>query len=342
MDMSKQKADAAIDDGSEGIPVVPQDDADAIFDRMFDMNMQFGTRDQVKDEATDVVDPDLPKTVAPTETKENRDTPASIPVATDITPTTNAPTDAEINSARYWQSEADKKNNELEKLRVENQKLMETSTSNKEETIAPANQEADELVIEDFPAPPNEPVKPRGFNRLDAQSDGNSDSAQYIEDIEQWRNDMTKYNAIRVQWNYEVQKKKDDYREGKARRLEADRAAHTANTQRTAAITKTLKSQYGADDAQVEDFVKTMSSKESWTLDNLWNVYAIKKGIAVKQASNQVVQPSATFQQQRVAQHAPNPLSLMPGQAEIPVTTEDLVMKRLLSNSNENDPWAKP
>ena len=58
--------------------------------------------------------------------------------------------------------------------------------------------------VEEFPAAPEKPQRPRTFNREEAYSDPNSESARYLDELEGWRDDINEYNSYPIIPNVSV------------------------------------------------------------------------------------------------------------------------------------------
>lgn len=229
------------------------------------------------------------------------------------------------NSFRYWQSVADKRQNELEALR--SQVSSNRPPEPQERTLPDRNPSNGQFVGDAkpnesqgdtrFPDPPSRPTKPRSFSRIEANNDDNSDSARYMEDLDQWRNDVTEYNSLRMQFS-ELQREnqwKAQQEEDTNRRNQQQ--AYQAQQQKMSQIVGTLRDGYQASDDQIKGFISEMSNQKSISVDNLWKLYAINHGIAIEnnpfQSGDQTNnQPSGVFQQTQLAQSVPNPMGVMP------------------------------
>ena len=76
----------------------------------------------------------------------------------------------------YWQSQASKTQNDMAQIQQQNQELQAQMKAMQ------AMQQPAAEPKEEFPAPPERPVKPRGFNREEAYGDPSSESARYLDD----------------------------------------------------------------------------------------------------------------------------------------------------------------
>jgi len=231
---------------------------------------------------------------------------------------------------QYWQSQADK-------LKSENAKLKESMA---QQTQAPVQPQAPvQEQVEEFPAPPEKPQRPRNFSREDAYADPNSESARYLDEHDQWRDNMTEYNALKTQYdNALLQERFDKIEQDKvenAKRAEAYRVQQ----QQTNEVKDYVTGHYGFSQEQANDFVQKMSNPESLTVDNLVKLYQLTESGSVNNQSP--AQPSDSFKQVQNAQQVPSPMGVMPsGQANNDGRSlEDKIMDTMVGNFNNKNPW---
>ena len=91
---------------------------------------------------------------------------------------------------QYWQSQADKYKNELNSMKNQQPPVAQPQ--------APV--QSTEKSVEEFPAAPAKPQRPRVFNREEAYSDPSSESARYLDELEGWRDDINEYNSLKSQY----------------------------------------------------------------------------------------------------------------------------------------------
>ena len=249
---------------------------------------------------------------------------------------------------QYWQSQADKAKNENVRLR---QTLASQSQQNVANQRQPQPQQAQQPVaqeapIEEFPAPPEKPSKPAGFSREEAFTDPSSQSAQYIESVEQWRDDMTEYGQIKSQYDSAVQQERLDSIE-RERVQNIQRAqAYQVKKNQAREIIDYVQGNHGMSQDEAVDFMKTMSDPSSISTDNLVQLYRMQKG-GVSQPTNtqptntQPVAPSQNFQQVQRAQQVPSPMGVMPsGQTNVDgKSMEDKIMDTIIGDFNDKNPW---
>ena len=231
---------------------------------------------------------------------------------------------------QYWQSQADK-------LKSENAKLKESMA---QQTQAPVKPQANvQEQVEEFPAPPEKPQRPRNFSREDAYADPNSESARYLDDHDQWRDNMTEYNALKTQYdNAVLQERFDKIEQEKvdnAKRAEAYRVQQ----QQTNEVKDYVTGHYGFSQEQANDFVQKMSNPESLTVDNLVKLYQLTESGSINNQSP--TQPSDSFKQVQNAQQVPSPMGVMPsGNANNDGRSlEDKIMDTMVGNFNNKNPW---
>ena len=218
---------------------------------------------------------------------------------------------------QYWQSQADKYKNELEQLKT---KAPEPIAQQPVETQAP---------VEEFPAAPEKPQRPRAFNREEAYSDPSSESARYLDDLESWRDDVSEYNSLKSQYQTAiVEEKLNKMEQDKVEEAKRQQAAQQKSAQE-AEVKSHVMGHYGMSDGEANDFMSKMSDPNSITIDNLVQLYRMQSGGGTTTAAP--AKPSETFTQTKNAQQVPSPMGVMPsGQ-----TNSD----SKVGNFNNKNPW---
>jgi DNA mismatch repair ATPase MutL len=250
----------------------------------------------------------------------------------DTTPVT---TDNDQVRYQYWQSEADKRENELSKVRATNELLTQQLTSFVSNTQQPQQQQQPEEQVEEFPPPPNKPDKPRTYNREEAYTDSSSESARYLDDIESWRDDMDEYNSLQAEYqSAKMSADREEYQRAR-QRDDALRQQASENDQRMGQLKTHLRQKYNASDTEFDEFVQIMSNPESLTPDNLWRLYQMDRGVQTNVPSAPAA-PSAAFEQTRRAQSVPSPMGVLPSQ-NVQVSdrsVEDKLMDSIIEDQN--------
>ena len=107
-------------------------------------------------------------------------------------------------------------------------------------------------------------------------------------------------------------------------------------------VTSVLKEQHGMNEGEAQDFLKTMGSPDSLTMDNLVQLYKLQHGgsqTSTPQGQTNA-QPSADFQQVQNAQQVPSPMGVLPSSGnQDSRNTEDQVMDSMIADLNKQNPW---
>lgn len=248
---------------------------------------------------------------------------------------------------QYWQSQAQKAQNELQQVQQQwgptinaiqqNPQIlgnMQTAHSGLPATEEPAQE------TEEFPEPPERPTKPRGYSRTDALEDPQSDSAQYMDDLDEWRDSMDEYNSLRADYNAAVVNERLEAMEAeKQRNIQNARKAQAARKQEIE-INAHVKSTYQMSDDEAREFVAWGNRPENLSMDNLVQLYRFQKGQGVAQNNGQVAPPSENFNQVQRAQQVPSPMGVVNGQSSAPAPPKnpgDSLMDGLIGHTNKND-----
>ena len=232
---------------------------------------------------------------------------------------------------QYWQSEADKAKNENAKLREQ----LNQQTQPQQAQPAPA----EEKPVEEFPPPPENPQPPLGFNRAEANEDPNSASAQYLNQLDNWRDDIVEYNALKNEYQTalvaERLEKQEKVRQDEIKRQQAYQQQQAQMNE----VHQRVQGEFGLSADEATEFVQTMSRPESLTIDNLVQLYRIQKGSG-QTVQTQPTGPSDTFNQQARAQQVPSPMGVLPSQQnESTTSAEDTIMDSMISGYKKNNPW---
>jgi len=232
---------------------------------------------------------------------------------------------------QYWQSEADKAKNENAQLKAQMQQL------NQPQQAQPAPVE--EKTVEQFPPAPEKPVTPLGFNRAEAMEDPNSVSAQYLNKLDGWRDDITEYNALKTEYQTAlVQERLDAQEKIRVDEIKRQQAYQQQQAQMND-IYQNVQGEHGLTAEEASEFMQTMSKPESLTMDNLVQLYRMQKGSG-QTVQTQPTGPSDTFNQQARAQQVPSPMGVLPAQQnESTASAEDNIMDSMISGYKKNNPW---
>jgi hypothetical protein len=238
---------------------------------------------------------------------------------------------------QYWQSEADKRTNELSETKRQNDLLQNQMNIMMQQQQQP--QQAEQPVQEEeqgFPPPPEKPEKPHNFSREEALSDPNSDSARYLDAQDEHRDTMDEYNQLHQQWTYaKVQEDKQKFYEEQQRVAEIQRQQSEADQNRNSAIDYAQKT-FQATPEQAQQFVKDMSSRESISMDNLWQLWLMRNN---QQVSGNVPPKSDSFQQVQNAQQVPSPMGVVPAVNSGQTDPADSLMDGMIADYNRQNPF---
>jgi len=232
----------------------------------------------------------------------------------------------------YWQSQAAQRDNQIAEIQRQNEQLQSQMSAMQNVPT----QEAE--PVEEFPAPPEKPKKPRTFNREEAYADPNSESARYLDEYEEWRDGMTEYNTLKQEYTVNQMQSKLDAQE-QARQEEIQRQeAYYAQQQQMADVNNHLQGHYGFNDSDAQEFIQQMSDPNSLSLDNLVQLYRLQKGQGQPQPN---AGPSPEFQQTQRAQQIPSPMGVQTGQGggNDARSDSDKIMDSMISDFNKKNPW---
>lgn len=246
---------------------------------------------------------------------------------------------------QFWQSQHDKLKSQYEQLLRENEQLRIKSEP-------PANAPIQEPKEEAFPDPPAPPQKPYSFSQRDAMSDPSSESARYLMEITEYNSTMNQYNLLKNQWLEEKQREyaKQAQQQYKMTEQEATRKAELSSQMNQ--VIANVQQKYGVSYDIALDFVNTMSDNSSVTVDNLFELYKMKKGGAMQQRlpdgrfapapnpQNQfgaMMQPSRDFQQMQRAQSVPPTMGVHNAQAAQYEDPMIAAMRDAIANANKSN-----
>tara|TARA_R100001530_G_scaffold62543_2_gene45064 strand:+ start:958 stop:1935 length:978 start_codon:yes stop_codon:yes gene_type:complete len=251
--------------------------------------------------------------------------------------TVSTPNNEEVRY-EYWQSQADKAKNDLTGMREQNQLLQNQLNIINQQAQQPQVETQQEESV-DFPSPPERPMKPRNYSREEAYTDPQSDSAHYLDSMDEWRDTMDEYTQLHSQYQSELARaERMDFVEGQ-KRQEAIREAQRQEYQQLNSVASHVKQNYNASDEDIRGFVNKFSSDDSITIDNLWRLYQMEQGgNSVQQAPVQAGSP--VFEQTKRAQQVASPMGVVSGQsAGGQGSAENQIMNDLIDGYNKNNPF---
>jgi hypothetical protein len=215
----------------------------------------------------------------------------------------------------YWQSQADKTKAEMEALKAEMEALKSQSAQPKQEISEP------KLVK------PTKPVKPGDYDYSEALADPESASAKYLASKEDYLEQMSDYVL-----------KKDELREEQMTKAQQEQLARQQHQE----TLNELQMKFNYTPEQANDFVKTMSSPESLSLDNLVKLHQLNQGNGpqiTEQVSQEAQQKQQLMNQRQEKLSIPKPIGVQQGQSvQSPSkNVEDKMMDAMLSDYNKRN-----
>ena len=231
----------------------------------------------------------------------------------------------------YWQSQTAQRDNQIAEIQRQNEQLQAQMNA-----MQAPQPEAE--PVEEFPEPPERPTKPRGYSREEAYSDPTSESARYLDDYEEWRDNMSEYATLKQEYTVAQMQEKFDAQEKQRQEEIQRRQAQAAQQQQMADVNNHLQGHYGFNDADAQEFIQQMSDPNSLSLDNLVQLYRLQKGQGQPQPN---AGPSPEFQQTQRAQQIPSPMGVQTGQGggNDARSDSDKIMDSLISGFNSKNPW---
>ena len=232
----------------------------------------------------------------------------------------------------YWQSRADKLQNQLNAMQ------QQAVPQQAQQPTQPPVQQAP--VQEQFPPPPARPKKPSGFNRAEAYSDPDSKSAEYLDTLEDWRGEMDEYNSLKREYDNVVLQEKIQGIEQAQQQREQQRQAQIARTNQMNEVNEYVQGHYGLSNEEAQEFIREMSDPNSLSMENLVQLYRLKKGTNAVPGQSAQAGPSDAFKQTQNAQQVPSPMGVMPSTSgESNKSDADNIMDNIINNYKSNNPF---
>ena len=233
----------------------------------------------------------------------------------------------------YWQSQASKTQNELVNSKKQYEDLQAQVNA-----MQAMQQQPSQEPVEQFPAPPDRPNKPRTFNREEAYADPNSESARFLEDYESWRDDMVEYNSLKQEYTVAQMQERLDAQEHQRQEEIQRQQAYAQQQEQLRGVSTHLQGHYGFNDSDAQEFIQQMSDPNSLSLDNLVQLYRLQKG---QGQPGQNAGPSPEFQQTQRAQQIPSPMGVQTGQGQgnDARSDSDKIMDNMITDFKSKNPW---
>lgn len=222
------------------------------------------------------------------------------------------------NQFEYWQSQADKRNQEMGAMKQELE-TMKVALTKKEEVV-----ETTPVVVR-----PVKPVRPSDYNHSEALADPDSMSSQYLTEKDNYMEQMNDYILDR-----------DSIRDAEIQAAQKQQS-ETKQQQETV---NTLQAKYGYTPALAQNFMESMSSPESLNLENLVKLHQLNISANAPQAnqvSPQAQQRQAQLQQRQDKLGIPKPIGIQPGvSVQSPrASNEDELMNAMIGEHKKVNPW---
>jgi hypothetical protein len=241
-------------------------------------------------------------------------------------------TDNDAVRYQYWQAEAQKKENELAKMRAETEyykrlaELQEQDSEPEPQDAKPAR----------FPDPPSAPKAPIGYSPEEALSNPQSPSAQYVADYQQWQQNMFEYSNLKTQYLEAVLEEKfQELEQEKAQAREDYERKRQYDAQISSVRTEVMQ-KFGVDERVADDFISKMNDPQSLTIENLYALY----NAVYNKGAQATKKPTDTFQQSKVAnQFGPAFNNLPSGVSTTGKSQEDQIFDALVEMDTKGRDW---
>lgn len=258
--------------------------------------------------------------------------PQGLPQEEAIAPEPQADNDAV--RYQYWQSEAQKKETEMARMRAEMEyykKMAELQAAQSQPQPV-----AEEPAPERFPDPPMRPEPPLGYSYEEALSNPQSPSAQYAMNFQQWQQDMFEYNNLKSEYLEAVMQEKFEALENRERAARQQYEQQQAYHQQIQGIRGEVMSKYGVDEKTADDFIQKMNDPQNLNIDNLFALYkAVYGGAAGAQKP-----PTPEFNQSKVAnQFGPAYNQLPTGVSTVGKKPDDQIFDSILQMEKKRSEW---
>ena len=219
---------------------------------------------------------------------------------------------------QYWQSQADKRATEVDMLKSQMADVM-----SKVATPQAPEQAQKETVL----TKPVKPSKPSGYDHSEALTDPDSASAKYLTTQQSYLEDMSDY----------VSNSSDRYMNQMNEQQKVQQA-----TARDTKVIQDLQVKYNYTPEQANDFMRSMSSPDSLSLDNLVQLHQLKQPNAAQQVTQitpEAQKKVALMIQRQQKLSIPKPIGVQPGASDqsLSKNTEDKMMDAMISQVSKRN-----
>ncbi len=233
---------------------------------------------------------------------------------------------------QYWQSQADKRQIELDELKATMADMDEVLPiarhlkRNPEllSQVKESQKPKEETVRLERPVKPS---KPASYDHSEALEDPSSPSAKFLAEREEYMDSMSDY-MIRMDEQRVVES------EGKSKKQQ-----QLVEEQE---LIRDLQMKYSYTPEQAQDFMKKMAAPETLSLDNLVKLHQIDTGTAnVVQVTSDEISKQQILLQRQEKTSIPRPIGVQPGASvQSPKTsTEDELMNAMIGQHKKVNPW---
>jgi len=214
----------------------------------------------------------------------------------------------------YWQSQAAKLRNENEQLQNASRQVRQEARYTSAGPVQP-QQQAPQQQEEEFPAPPDKPARPRNYSREAAYTDPSSESAAYMDSLDDWRDNMDEYNQIKQEYESARVEEYMQAQEAQRQQTVAQQQRVSQQQRQIGEINEYVQANYGLDNNEAQEFIREYSDPKSVSMENLVQLYRFKKGANPPPPAQPAMPaiPSPAFEQTRRAQQIPSPMGVQSG-----------------------------
>jgi len=214
---------------------------------------------------------------------------------------------------QYWQSQADKRATEVDMLKSQMADVM-----SKVATPQAPEQAQKETEL----TKPVKPSKPSDYDHSEALTDPDSASSKYLAKQQSYLEDMSDY----------VSNSSDQYVNQMNKQQEVQQAQA-----RDSKVLQDLQVKYNYTPEQANDFMRSMSSPDSLSLDNLVMLHQMKQPNAAQQVTQitpEAQKKVALMNQRQQKLSIPKPIGVQPGASDQSTSknVEDKMMDAMISN----------
>lgn len=219
---------------------------------------------------------------------------------------------------QYWQSQADKRATEVDMLKSQMADVMSRVAT---------PQAPEQVQKETVLSKPVKPSKPSDYDHSEALTDPDSASAKYLTKQQSYLEDMSDY----------VSNSSDLY----MNQMNEQRKLQQA-TARDTKVMQDLQVKYNYTPEQANDFMRSMSSPDSLSLDNLVQLHQLKQPNAAQQVTQitpEAQRKVALMNQRQQKLSIPKPIGVQPGASDqsLSKNTEDKMMDAMISQVSKRN-----